>query len=164
MKRYSKKTLKNMTCSEFVCDILQHEMKDHKTDSAVFAKMEACIAHIKQDSIAHISYPTLATIFRMWERNAKYTHLSAYITFTENSFAEKNISLARRTYRVSSDNKGYQPNAGTWSDSFVSCTIYGDSLDGTDVNCPLHEKMAAEQGGKRGWRVQYCQLVEEEVM
>lgn len=162
MRRYSKKALKNMTCAEFVCDVLRNEMKERKPDSAVYKKMESCIDQIKQDSGAHISYPSLAAIFRMWERSAKYTHLNAYITFTESSFEEKNCSLARRTYRVSSDNKGYQPNSDTWNNSFAaSNTIFGNSLDGTDVNCPLHEKMAAEQGGKRGWRVEYCQLIEE---
>lgn len=164
MKRYSKKTLKKMTCAEFVCDVLQHELKNRKPDSAVSKKIAAAIEQLRQESAAHISYPTIAYVFRMWEKVAKQKHLTAHITFTAKSFDEKDLPLARRTYRVSSDNKGYQPGGNAFSEPFSSGTIFGDSLDGTDIHCPLHEKMAAEMGGKRGWRVEYCQLVEEEGM
>lgn len=40
-------------------------------------------------------------------------------------------------------------------------TIYGESLDGTDSQTPLHDLMAAHISNPDDWQEEYCQLVEE---
>ncbi len=81
------------------------------------------------------------------------THLHGCIVFTEDSFDEV-FPLEARTYGVSSNNKAFQPNMGGYS-------IYGASLDGTDPCVRLERYMAAEYGGKDGWKVDYCYLKED---
>ena len=98
-----------------------------------------------------ISYAEMAAIFRKHEREASDgTHITGYIVFTEDSFT-KPYSLESRTYSVSSDNKAYLPNMGGYS-------IYGSCIDGTDPLVRLESYMAAEKGGKNGWKVDYCYL------
>ena len=98
-----------------------------------------------------ITYAELTTIFRSHERTATDgSHLTGCIVFTEDSFTRP-YSLEARTYRVSSDNKAYLPNMGGYS-------IYGSAVDGTDPLVRLEGYMAAEKGGKNGWKVDYCYL------
>lgn len=61
--------------------------------------------------------------------------------------------LESRTYIVSSDSKAYRPNMGGYS-------IFGSSVDGSDMGVRLEAYMAAERGGKDGWKVDYCYLVD----
>lgn len=97
-----------------------------------------------------ITYAELASIFRHHEYPGAVEHLTGCIVFTEDSF-DKPYSLEARTYVVSSDNKAYQPNMGGYS-------IYGSALDGSDPLVRLERYMAAEKGGKYGWKVDYCYL------
>lgn len=98
-----------------------------------------------------ISYAEMAAIFRKHERETTDgTHITGYIVFTEDSFT-KPYSLEARTYSVSSNNKAYLPNMGGYS-------IYGSSIDGTDPLVRLESYMAAEKGGKDGWKVDYCYI------
>lgn len=99
-------------------------------------------------------YSEMAQKFREVEKNGK--HLEGYIVFTEDSFTEK-YPLESRTYAVSSDNKAYRPNMGGYS-------IYGTSLDGTDKNVRLEAYMAAEKGGKDGWKIERCYMKEREII
>lgn len=97
-----------------------------------------------------ITYAEMAETFRKREYPGPTEHLTGYIVFTEDSF-EKLYSLEARTYRVSSNNKAYQPNMGGYS-------IYGSAIDGSDPMVRLEQYMAAEKGGKNGWKVDYCYL------
>lgn len=98
-----------------------------------------------------ITYQEMAKAFREHENTVKDgTHLTGYIVFTEDSFT-KPYSLEARTYSVSSNNKAYLPNMGGYS-------IYGSCIDGTDPLVRLEAYMAAEKGGKNGWKVDYCYL------
>ena len=100
-----------------------------------------------------ISYAELVQMFRDHEGKHPEEHLTGILVFTEDSF-EQTYSLAARTYLVSSDNKAYQPKMGGYS-------IYGACADGTDPMVRLEKYMAAEQGGKNGWKVEYCYLAEK---
>lgn len=95
-----------------------------------------------------ITYNQLCKIFRAHEENHPGEHLTGYIVFTEDSFTEK-YPLESRTYEVSSDNKAFIPGMGGYS-------IYGSSIDGSDPCVRLERYMAAERGGKDGWKVEYC--------
>ena len=61
----------------------------------------------------------------------------------------KPYSVEERTYIVSSNNKAFQPGMGGYS-------IYGSSLDGSDVCCRLDGYMANEHGGENGWKIERC--------
>ena len=101
-----------------------------------------------------MTYSEMAQKFREAEKNSE--HLDGYIVFTEDSFTEK-YPLESRTYVVSSDNKAYRPNMGGYS-------IYATSLDGTDKNVRLEAYMAAEKGGKDGWKIERCYMKEREMI
>lgn len=96
-----------------------------------------------------MSYSELKSRFRAAEEKGK-EHLKGYITFTSDSFTEP-YSEEARTYVVSSNNKAFIPNMGGYS-------IYGSSLDGTDMMVRLEQYMAAERGGKDGWKIEKCCL------
>ena len=107
-----------------------------------------------------LTYNELANMFRARESANKNTpyheqkHMTGFIVFSEDSF-NKPYSLEARTYAVSSDNKAYIPGMGGYS-------IYGSAVDGSDPGVRLEAYMAAEKGGKDGWRVEYCFLAEED--
>ena len=96
-----------------------------------------------------MSYNELKSRFREVEKEGK-EHLEGYITFTPDSFTQP-YSEESRTYVVSSDNKAFIPNMGGYS-------IYGSSLDGEDSMVRLDQYMAAEYGGKNGWKIEKCYL------
>lgn len=99
-----------------------------------------------------ITYKELESIFLAHERTRPKNHLTAHIVFAADSFTEP-YSLESRTYVVSSNNKAFQPCMGGYS-------IFASSLDGSDRGVRLEQYMAAERGGKDGWKVDYCYLVE----
>lgn len=99
-------------------------------------------------------YSEMAQKFREAEKNGE--HLNGYIVFTEDSFTEK-YPIEARTYAVSSDNKAYRPNMGGYS-------IYATSIDGTDKDVRLEAYMAAERGGKDGWKIERCYMKEKEMI
>ena len=80
--------------------------------------------------------------------------IKGVIVFTSDSFLE-NYSLESRSYVVSSDNKAWIPGMGGYS-------IFGDSLDRTDIGVRLEQYMQAEHGGENGWKVDYCYMLTEE--
>lgn len=98
-----------------------------------------------------ITYSELTKRFYSHEATRPTEHLTAHIVFTEDSFTKK-YPLESRTYVVSSDNKAFIPGMGGYS-------IYGSALDGSDPCVRLERYMAAERGGKDGWKVDYCYIV-----
>jgi len=98
-----------------------------------------------------LSYGELVLQFREAEKNGK--HISGFIVFTEDSF-DKPYPIEARTYVVSSNNKAFQPNMGSYS-------IYGSSLDGADVCVRLENYMEAECGGHDGWKIEKCYTQED---
>ena len=80
--------------------------------------------------------------------------LTGYIVFSSDSFL-KPYSLESRTYEISSDNKAFNCRTGGYS-------IFGTSLDGTDVGVRLDQYMADERGNTDGWKVERCYVKNEE--
>ena len=102
-----------------------------------------------------VTYSELVSYFKAVEHSKTGKRLSGYIVFTEDSFTTPYSELAR-TYRVSSDNKAFQPGMGGYS-------IYGSALDGTDPCVRLEQYMAVERGGKNGWKIERCYVKTEEL-
>lgn len=75
------------------------------------------------------------------------------IVFTKGSFYMPH-SLDARSYRVSSCNKAWIPGMSGYS-------IFGSSLDGSDLRVRLEQYMRDERGGISGWRVDYCYFPED---
>lgn len=101
-----------------------------------------------------MEYKQLKEIFCRHEREHPDTHLTAYITFLPldppNKIAN---SWENRTYRISSDNKAFQPNKGGYS-------IFGSSLNRTiGPQTRLDPYISDEYGGKDGWIVEDCGIV-----
>lgn len=99
-----------------------------------------------------MTYPKLRTAFREWEHSCPVDHLTAHIIFTVDSF-DREYSLLSRTYAVSSNNKAFRPSMGGYS-------IFGDSLDRTDIGVRLEGYMA-EEGNPGGWKVEDCYVLEQ---
>ena len=74
--------------------------------------------------------------------------VNVVVVFTENSFT-KPYDLEASSYRVCNDNKAFL-------DGMCGYSIYGSSLDGSDVCVRLEGYMELEHGGKNGWKVDYC--------
>ena len=102
-----------------------------------------------------VTYSELVSYYKAVEHSKTGKRLSGYIVFTEDSFTAPYSELAR-TYRVSSDNKAFQPGMGGYS-------IYGSALDGTDSCVRLEQYMAVERGGKNGWKIERCYVKTEEL-
>ncbi len=102
-----------------------------------------------------LSYRELKNLFidREKEKDAPKTHLKGAIVITEDSFTQP-YSLEARTYVVSSDNKAFRPCNGGYS-------IFGSSMDGSDSHVRLEAYLACERGGKDGWKVDYCYLLDK---
>lgn len=98
-----------------------------------------------------IPYSELKKIFRQHEAEHPGKPLTGHIVFTEDTWPDK-YPLEGRTYVVTSQNKAFMPNMGGYS-------IFGYSLDGTDMGVRLEAYMAEERGGNDGWKVDYCYLV-----
>lgn len=99
-----------------------------------------------------MTYPELRAAFQEREHSCPANHLTAHIIFTVDSF-DREYSLLSRTYVVSSNNKAFRPNVGGYS-------IFGDSLDGTDIGVRLEGYMA-EEGNPGGWKVEDCYILEQ---
>lgn len=96
---------------------------------------------------------------KMYEHNSKVKDpykeaVGGVIVFTEDSF-NKVYPLESRSYEVSSNNKAWIAGMGGYS-------IYGTSLDRSDVGVSLETYMREEKGGKDGWKVDYCYMIENE--
>ena len=99
-----------------------------------------------------ISYQELTRRFRDAEKQGE--HMKGYIVFTADSF-QKPYTAFERTYVVSSDNKAFQSGQGGYS-------IYGSSLDGEDIGVRLDRLMADEYGGKDGFKIERCYVLQDE--
>ena len=102
-----------------------------------------------ENSLREVSYQELKTIFRETEKKGE-SHIKGYITFTADSFT-KPYTEEQRTYVISSDNKAFLPNKGGYS-------IYGSSIDGTDLDVRLERYMADETGDSGYWKIEKCSV------
>lgn len=105
------------------------------------------------DELCDMTYQQLTSEFYKQESSPSKEHLTGYIVFTQDSFSRPYPEVSR-TYVVSSNNKAFIPGMGGYS-------IYGSSLDQTDPCVRLEGYMAAEHGGKDGWKIERCGLVKE---
>lgn len=104
----------------------------------------------KQTEKAKMTYRELKEYFCNAEKQKR--HVTGFIVFSQESFT-KPYTEEQRTYEVSSDNKAFLEGMGGYS-------IFGTSLDGSDVCVRLDAYMADEKGGADGWKVEYCYLKE----
>lgn len=103
-----------------------------------------------EDPYVKLTYREMADLFS--KANSKgHKPVCGYIVFTEDSF-EKEYSLESRTYRVSSNNKAFISGMGGYS-------IYGSSLDGSDINVRLEMYMR----GENHWKIDYCYMDKHDV-
>lgn len=128
-------------------------------DICVVCRADAKTSDLKMNRVLRsadrrieMTYEQLTSAFYQQECKMENKHLLGHVVFTLDSFA-KPYSEASRTYVISSDNKAFIPGMSGYS-------IFGSSLDGTDVCVRLEGYMAAEKGGKAGWRIEKCYLVE----
>lgn len=108
----------------------------------------------------HITYPQMARAFCEWNRSNGITSkgsdkkaLQGVVVFASSNWPDMDYSLESRSYLVSSNNKAYIPGMGGYS-------IFATNLDHTDT-CRL-ETYIEEEGGF--WKVDYCYLLDEEVV
>jgi len=106
----------------------------------------------EEETVTDMTYADLSNLFRAAERDGSGKHISGYVVFSADSFTEA-YSEEARTYLVSSNNKAFIPNMGGYS-------IYGSAVDGSDPSARLEQYMAAEKGGKDGWKVERCYIKE----
>ena len=105
-----------------------------------------------------ITYSELVSNFIYFNKDNNITSkgndkkIKGVIVFTEDSF-DKLYTLEERSYEVTSDNKAF-------ISSMIGYSIYGNCLDGKDLGVRLEQYMAAEKGGKFGWKVDYCYMIE----
>ena len=104
-----------------------------------------------------ITYKELVSAFENFNKSKDYKRqgdceerITGVIVFTEDSFIKK-YPLESRSYRVASDNKAFLSVS-------LGRSIFGDSLDGTDVGVRLENYIDVECGKKCGGHVDYCYL------
>lgn len=119
-------------------------------DAVKNGKMLNRVAEIYEEKETEMSYSDLISMFRKAENEGK--SIVGYITFTEDSF-DKKYPLDSRTYEVGSHNKAFISGMGDYS-------IYGSSLDKSDMNVRLERYMRDEHGGADGWRIERCYIKE----
>lgn len=119
-------------------------------DAVANGKMLNRAAEINEEKEIEMTYDELTSMFCKAENEGK--HITGYITFTEDSF-DKIYPLDSRTYGVSSHNKAFISGMGGYS-------IYGSSLDGTDMDVRLERYMWNEHGDADGWKIERCYIKE----
>lgn len=119
-------------------------------DAVKNGKMLNRVVDIYEEKETEMSYSDLTFMFRKAENEGK--SMVGYITFTEDSF-DKKYPLDARTYGISSHNKAFISGMGGYS-------IYGSSLDKTDMNVRLERYMWNEHGGADGWRIERSYIKE----
>ena len=100
-----------------------------------------------------MNYSEVKQIFQKLKRTSPKEDLTAYIIFTEDSFATS-YPLLSRTYRVSSDNKGFRPH-------MFSNSIFAYCLDKTSDQGVRLDWYMAEEGNPGGWKVEDCYILEQ---
>ena len=101
------------------------------------------------DRYVEMPYIHLKAAFSAAEEKGQ--HIRGLIEFTEDSFKAE-YPVEARTYEVTSDNKAFQPSKGGYS-------IFGTSLDMSDINVRLDRYMAVEKGGADGWKIKKCTVI-----
>ena len=99
-----------------------------------------------------MTYHELKETFCDLKQKSPRDDLTAHIIFTEDTFDEK-YSLMSRTYRITSDNKGF------WSQ--FSNSIFAYCLDVTSDQGVRLDWYMADEGNKGGWKVQDCYILEQ---
>ena len=99
-----------------------------------------------------MTYRELKETFCDLKQKTPKDNLTAHVIFTEDSFAEP-YPLLSRTYRVSSDNKGYWPR-------MFSRSIFAYCLDVTSDQGVRLDWHMAEEGNPGGWKVEDCYILE----
>ena len=99
-----------------------------------------------------MTYRELKRIFCALKQKSPKDDLTAHIIFTEDSF-DKKYSLMSRTYRITSDNKGF------WSQ--FSNSIFAYCLDVTSDQGVRLDWYMEDEGNKGGWKVQDCYILEQ---
>ena len=100
------------------------------------------------DKRTEMTYGQLTSAFYNQESKMEDKHLLGHVIVSQDSFTRP-YSEATRTYIISSNNKAFIPGMGGYS-------IYARSIDGTDPMVRLERYMAAEHGGKDGWKIERC--------
>lgn len=100
-----------------------------------------------------MTYRKLKETFSDLKQKSPMDDLTAHIIFTEDSFDEK-YSLVSRTYRVSSDNKGFWPR-------MFSRSIFAYCLDVTSDQGVRLDWYMADEGNPGGWKVEECYILEQ---
>ena len=100
-----------------------------------------------------MNYSELKQIFRELKATSPRDDLTAHIIFTEDSFATQYLLLSR-TYRFSSDNKGFYPH-------MFSNSIFAYCLDKTSDQGVRLDWYMAEEGNPGGWKVEDCYILEQ---
>ena len=100
-----------------------------------------------------MNYSEVKQIFQKLKRTSPKEDLTAYIIFTEDSFATS-YPLLSRTYRVSSDNKGFRPH-------MFSNSIFAYCLDKTSDQGVRLDWYMAEERDINGWKVEDCYILEQ---
>ena len=98
-------------------------------------------------------YAELKQIFRELKQTSPRDDLTAHIVFTEDSFTTQ-YALLSRTYRVSSNNKGFRPH-------MFSNSIFAYCLDKTSDQGVRLDWYMAEEGNADGWKVEDCYILEQ---
>lgn len=96
-----------------------------------------------------LSYKEMTDIFKQINQGDGKS-VSGYIVFSQSNFA-KPYSAESRTYEVSSDNKAFIPGKGGYS-------IYGSSIDGSDVGVRLDRYMRSEHP----WEIERCYMKKDD--
>ena len=125
---------------EPVCIVCNEEgkMNGMPLNRAIYAEPEE----------VEMSYTEMRNLFHRAEDEGK--HITGYVVFSQESFTEPYSEISR-TYAISSDNKAFQSRMGGYS-------IYGYCMDGSDPCVRLEQYMAAEHGGKDGWKIERCYM------
>ena len=100
-----------------------------------------------------MNYSEVKQIFQELKRTSPKDDLTAHIIFTEDSF-DKEYPLLSRTYRVSSDNKGFRPH-------MFSNSIFAYCLDKTSDQGVRLDWYMADEGNPGGWKVEDCYILEQ---
>ena len=99
-----------------------------------------------------MTYPELKTIFLDWNSSSPHGDLTAHVVFTEDSF-DRPYPLIGRTYRISSDNKAFRPDACGYS-------VFAWCLDPSSDQGVRLDRYMEEEGNPGGWKVRECYVLE----
>lgn len=92
-----------------------------------------------------LSYKEMTDIFKQINQDSG-NPVSGYIVFAQSNFA-KPYSVESRTYEIGSNNKAFILGMGGYS-------IYGSSIDGSDVGVRLDRYMRADDP----WKIERCYM------